>query len=149
MKEPISVTERFVVGQDQPQPQDVRELAERGFQSVVNLRTAGEEGETMTPEEEGEQVRKTGMTYTHIPVAGDSMGQQVVDQYREEAARLPGPVFVHCASGKRSGAFTMMDVGVAQGKSGDEVIDEALNLGFECDTPDMKDFVRNYVDERR
>ncbi|MEX2496643.1 MAG: protein tyrosine phosphatase family protein [Woeseia sp.] len=149
MKDPITVNERFVVGRDQPRAEDLSGLARRGFKSLVNLRTPGEEGQTMSPEEEGEQAGKAGLAYTHIPVSGDDMRPEVVDQFRDEVSALPGPVFVHCASGKRSGAFTMMHVGIERGTPGEEVIEKALNMGCDCETPELKDFVRNYVDERR
>ena len=148
MKDPIPVNERFVVGQDQPRPEDLSDLATRGFKSIVNLRTSGEEEQTMSPQEEGEQARKTGLRYVHIPVSGDDMRQELVDRFREEVSALPGPVFVHCASGKRSGAFTMMHVGIDKGMSGEEVLQQALNMGFECDAPGLKNFVKRYVDEK-
>lgn len=149
MKDSIKVNERFIVGRDQPTPEDLDELARRGFKSLVNLRTSGEEGQTMSPHEEGEKARKAGLTYAHIPVAGDQLGTEIVDRFRAEVAALPGPVLVHCASGKRSGAFTMMHVGIERGTPGDEVIEKALDMGFECDTPELKQFVRDYVDEKR
>lgn len=149
MKDPIAVNERFVVGRDQPRPEDLSGLARQGFKSIVNLRTSGEEGQTMSPEEEGEQARKMGLSYAHIPVSGDDMRPELVDQFRDEVSALPAPVFVHCASGKRSGAFTMMHVGIDRGMSGEEVVEKALSMGFECDAPGLKDFVRRYVDEKR
>lgn len=149
MKDPIPVNEHLVVGLDQPKPEDLGELARRGFKSIVNLRVAGESSETMSPREEGEQARQAGLAYSHIPAPGDNMEPKLVDRFRDEVSALPGPVFVHCASGKRSGAFTMMHVGIDNGMSGEEVIKEARNMGLECDTPPLKEFIRNYVDERR
>jgi uncharacterized protein (TIGR01244 family) len=85
----------------------------------------------------------------HIPVSDDSLSGEVVDGFRREIARLPKPVLVHCASGKRSGAFAMMDVAVEQGMSGEEVIRKAEAMGFECDQPGLERFVRDYVDWHR
>ena len=42
----------------------------------------------------------------------------------------------------------MMHRGVEQGMSGDEVIEKAESMGFECDTPGLKEFVRSYVNNR-
>lgn len=149
MQEPIRINERFVVGRDQPTAEDIHDLSRRGFKAVVNLRTAGEEGETLSPEAEGEEARKADLAYVHIPVSGSDLGPAAVDRFRDEVAGLQGPVFVHCGSGKRSGAFTMMHLGIENGMSGDQVVETALNAGFECDTPELKRFVRDYVDERR
>src|SRR5699024_4298955 len=147
MKKPVTVNERFLVGLDQPQADDVPAMARQGIRSVINLRASGEKGTTMEPEEEGREVRAAGMSYVHIPVASDNMTTKDVDRFRYEASALPGPVFVHCATGKRSGAFTMMDDGMNRGLSGDGVLDEATQMGFECDVPGMRDLVRGYVDE--
>lgn len=148
MKDPIKVSDDFAVGQEQPKKDDLAEIAKRGFRSLVNMREAGEEGETLPPQEEGQAAEAAGLTYRHMPVAGDRLSPELVDRFRQEAESLPKPIFVHCASGKRSGAFTMMHLGIERGLSGQEVIDQALSMGFECDTPDLKDFVRSYVDER-
>lgn len=91
----------------------------------------------MTQEEE-RHVQAAGLTYLHHPVDGEKLSEKVVDSFREKAERLPGPVLVHCASGKRSGAMVMMHRGVEQGMYGDEVIEKAESMGFECDTPDLK-----------
>ena len=111
------------------------------------MRTANEK-QDVTPEEEREHAEAAGLTYLHHPVDGEKLSEEVVDSFREKAKTLPGPVLVHCASGKRSGALVMMHRGVEQGMSGDEVIEKAESMGFECDTPGLKDFVRSYVDKR-
>lgn len=40
----------------------------------------------------------------------------------------------------------MMHLGVEQGTSGDGVIEKAESMGFVCDAPELKCFVRDYVD---
>lgn len=94
-------------------------------------------------------MRGLGMQYLHHPVKSDDMSAELVDGFREQLTRLPGPVFVHCASGKRSGAFLMMHVAAETGMTGEETIRKAADMGFECDTPALEQFVRAYVDQRR
>ena len=98
------------------------------------------------PEEEREHAEAAGLTYLHHPVDGEKLSEEVVDSFRDKVADLSGPVLVHCASGKRSGAMVMMHLGAEQGMSGDEVIEKAASMGFECDTPGLERFVRGYVD---
>jgi uncharacterized protein (TIGR01244 family) len=149
MQDPIQVNERFVVGRDQPAPADIPELARRGFHSIVNLRPAGEEGETMSPEAEGEAARDAELAYLHLPVAGDELQAEAVDRFRAEVAKLDGPVFVHCGSGKRAGAFTLMHLAIESGTSGAEVVETTRKMGITWDSRDLQRFVRDYVDARR
>jgi uncharacterized protein (TIGR01244 family) len=147
MENVVKIDERFTVAKFAPTADALKRAANEGFKSVVNLRTASEKQE-VTPEEEREHAEAAGLTYLHHPVDGEKLSEGLVDSFREKAEALPGPVLVHCASGKRSGAFVMMHRGVEQGMSGDEVIEKAESMGFECDTPGLKDFVRGYVDRR-
>ena len=40
----------------------------------------------------------------------------------------------------------MMAYGTEMGWSGDETLEKAKKLGFECDKPELEQFVREYVD---
>lgn len=146
MPDRMPIREGVIVGA-QPSEAELHEMAEEGVRSIVNLRTDGEEMQEMSPEQEGRKVREMGMEYLHIPVSMDDVGPETVDRFREELDRLPAPVFVHCRLGKRAGAFAMMDLGVRQGMTGDQVLEKAGNKGFECDKKDLIDFVKSYVDE--
>lgn len=149
MVEHVRISERLSVGKQHPADDDLRRLAQDGFKSVVNLRTSGEENQPLDPEEEGRLVRALGMQYVHYPVKSDELSTEAVDGFREQLAGLPRPVFAHCASGKRSGAFLMMHIAAETGMTGEETIRKAEEMGFECDTPELEQFVRTYVDEHR
>lgn len=47
------------------------------------------------------------LAYLHHSWMENKLSEQVIDSFREQAKNLPGPVFVHCASGKRSGAMVI------------------------------------------
>lgn len=145
MERVIQISDRVTVG-PQPTADEIRRLGERGFRSVVNFRTEGEEDQPLSPGAEGEEVRGAGLAYLHIPVSMKAMGPGTVDEFRREFAELPGPVFAHCKSGKRAGAMVMMQMAVERGISGDEALQQAEAMGFECDQPEIKEFVRSYVD---
>ncbi|EMI18623.1 hypothetical protein RMSM_04451 [Rhodopirellula maiorica SM1] len=71
---------------------------------------------------------------------------EVVDRFREQYRKLPKPVFAHCKSGKRAGAMMMMHIAAEQGMSGEQTLEQAEKMGFECDQPELEQFVKNYVD---
>jgi uncharacterized protein (TIGR01244 family) len=147
MPEKIKVNDQVSVG-PQPSESDLNQLKLQGFESVVNFRTEGEEDQPVSPQEEKQVVEGARMQYLHLPVSMDSMAPERVDRFREQFQQLPKPVFAHCKSGKRAGAMVMMDVAVSQGMTGDQTLQKAQEMGFECDQPELKKMVRDYVDSR-
>jgi uncharacterized protein (TIGR01244 family) len=145
MQNVVKIDDRFTVAKFAPAADALSSAAAEGFKSVVNMRSASEK-QDVAPEEERAHAEAAGLTYLHHPVDGEKLSNEVVDSFRENVEDLPGPVLVHCASGKRSGAMVMMHLGAEQGMSGDEVIEKATSMGFECDTPGLERFVRSYVD---
>lgn len=145
MQDTMKINDQVTVG-PQPSEQEISGLSDQEFQTVVNFRTEGEEEQPMSPEAEGEQVKAAGMRYLHIPVSMKSMGPELVDQFREKYSDLPKPVFAHCKSGKRAGAMVMMHMAIEQGMTGEQTLQKAEEMGFECDQPELRQFVQNYVD---
>ena len=148
METRIKISEEITVGA-QPTEEALRQLAEDGYKAVVNLRVAGENDQPISPKEEGVQVKELGMRYLHIPVSMDTMEPQTVDRFRQEVARLPSPVFVHCHKGMRAGALVMMHTAIESGVSGEQTLDKAAELGFQCDIPQLKQFVESYIDRNK
>jgi uncharacterized protein (TIGR01244 family) len=143
----IQINERVVVGKVPPTLQVVEGLTREGFRSVVNLREEAEENQALSPQQEGEAVRRAGMEYLHIPVSSGAMDPALVDRFRREVSRLPGPVFVHCASGRRAGTFSVMLAAAEEGLSGDAALARAKELGFDwSSTPELEAFIRRYLD---
>ena len=104
MTDRIKISEKVIVGKVPPSEQDLKALASEGFATVVNLRRAGEPNQPLSPEEEGEAAARQGLRYLHIPVDGTNIDEATIQRFKEEVAQLPGPVFVHCASGRRAEA---------------------------------------------
>ncbi len=103
MKDRIKINDS-VTSASQPSEEEIKKLPQQGFKSVVNLRASGEEDQPLSPKEEGDLVKKTGMKYLHIPVSTkEEIKPELVDRFRKEIELLPAPVFVHCHTGKRAG----------------------------------------------
>ncbi|WP_299358746.1 sulfur transferase domain-containing protein [uncultured Paracoccus sp.] len=149
MQDTVRMNDRFTVAKFAPEAEQIRQAAREGFRSLVNMQTDGEDEKLeMQPDEEGREAEEAGLAYLHHPVDGEELSHDVVDAFRRKATELPAPVLVHCASGKRSGAFVMMHIASEQGMSGEEAIEKAEEMGFECDTPELEKFVRDYVDSQ-
>lgn len=145
MEKAMKINDQVTVGA-QPSEDQIHQLGKQGFKSVVNFRTDGEEEQPLSPQAEGEKAKAAGMEYLHIPVSMKSMGPELVDQFREKFPDLSKPVYAHCKSGKRAGAMVMMHMAVEQGMTGEQTLQQAEKMGFECDQPELKEFVKTYVD---
>lgn len=145
MEKTIKMNDQITVG-GQPTATDLQQLAQQGFKTIINLRTSNEENQPLKPDEEGSVVEQLGMQYVHIPVSTENMDEAQVSRFRDQLAQLPGPQFVHCGTGRRAGALTMMQTAIEQGMSGGQAIEKAEQMGFECDHPQLKDFVKSYID---
>jgi uncharacterized protein (TIGR01244 family) len=142
----IRINDEVVVG-GQPDEHELARLREGGFKSIVNLRDFGEEKQPLSPTDEGRRVRELGLQYVHIGVPKGNLQPDQVDMFRATMPGLPKPAFVHCESGKRSGAFVMMHLATERGMTGEETLRRAEQLGFECDKQELRDFVKSYVDQ--
>lgn len=145
MAEKMKINDQVTVG-PQPSEDEINQLNQQGFKTVVNFRTDGEDEQPLSSDAEGEKVKSTGLKYLHIPVSMKSMGPELVDQFREKYPDLPKPVFAHCKSGKRAGAMVMMHMAVQQGMTGEQTLQKAEEMGFECEQEELREFVKNYVD---
>ena len=145
----IKISDGLSVDAGQPTREELERLAHEGFKAVVNLRMVGEQNQPLSPEAEGEVIRKAGLEYLHIPVASTDPRPEQVDQFQEKLAELPGPVLVHCASGKRSGAFAILQTARQEGLSGEQALARAKQLGFDWKSPELDGFITRYLDQRR
>lgn len=145
MADKMKINDEVTVG-PQPSEEVINQLNQQGFKTVVNFRTDGEDEQPLSPDAEGKTVTAAGMEYMHIPVSMKSMGPELVDQFRAKYPDLPKPVFAHCKSGKRAGAMVMMHMAVEQGMSGEQTLQKAEEMGFECEQEELREFVKSYVD---
>jgi uncharacterized protein (TIGR01244 family) len=148
MADRIQFNHAITVG-GQPSRDDLRQLADEGFKAIVNLRPKGEADQPLDPEVEADIVRALGLRYLNLPVTMDAIREDQVDAFRRQLIELPEPIYVHCRAGKRAGAFVMMHTAAEQHMSGDEALEKAKEMGFECDQPELASFVKNYVNNHK
>lgn len=73
MSDRIKISDRFTVSRTQLTREDLQEIKQQGFKSVVNLRTAEKDDTPLSPQEEGEIVKELGMEYLHLPVSRENL----------------------------------------------------------------------------
>ena len=123
-------------------PEAVAELKRRGFVSVINFRTEGEQGAML--EEEAAAVNEAAMKYFHIPFRGSEPTAEVAEHFLDVVADpVNQPVFIHCASANRVGAMWLIKRVKLDGWDVDRATAEAEAIGMR--SPVLKEFALNYV----
>lgn len=78
----------------------VKELAKKGFATIIDLRTANE-----GTAEEKKNVESAGMSYINIPVTGAGINHKQLAVFTKAIKNAQTPILLHCASGNRVGAL--------------------------------------------
>lgn len=148
MAQHIEINADLSIGKGQPDRAELASLANKGFASVIDLRSGGEPDEALPPAAEQGEAERLGLDYTNIPVPGDGVTAEHLDRFRAEVARLPKPIFVHCSSGRRAGSFAMVEAALREGSSGEEMLRRTDSLGVAAASETVRQTYRTYVDSR-
>lgn len=140
------INDQLAVAMGQVTPEQLQQASQEGFKSVLNLRSPEEEGFLS---DEQQQTEATGLKYVNIPVKPDAVSNELTDRILQEIDQLPKPALIHCKSGMRSGAMTLMYLAIQQGLSADQAMAIGKQNDFDCDAhPQMKQFFEHYISER-
>lgn len=116
-------------------------LKKDGFKSVINLRQASEPGVNL--EQNQAKAKELGLNYFHIPVSG-SPDPAAVDIFLATIANKANqPVFIHCASANRVGAFWLIKRVLQDGYPVEKATAEAKAIGLTA--PPLEKFALDYV----
>ncbi|WP_417524069.1 beta-lactamase hydrolase domain-containing protein [Marinovum sp.] len=130
-----------------PDEAALRQVADAGNMTVVNFRDAGEKG-GLSPEEERRVAEAAGLNYLHFPMTAETLNPERVDEFRRTLDDLPQPVFLHCASGKRAGAMTLMALAADRGLDGEAALKLGQDHGLDLTEEKIGQFVKSYADEK-
>jgi uncharacterized protein (TIGR01244 family) len=118
------------------------ELKKMGFNSVINLRQATEQGANI-PEAEA-AAKAANINYVHIPFNASAPDPAVADKFLAEITKPANqPAYVHCASANRAAAMWMIKRLTVDHWDVDKASTEAAALGLS--NPALKEFAINYA----
>jgi protein tyrosine phosphatase (PTP) superfamily phosphohydrolase (DUF442 family) len=130
----------------QPTLAQLAELKSQGITSILNLRVPGEAGFD-APAEEAE-AKKLGMKYFNIPVQGQAPKDEQADEFLKVTDNAQNrPVFIHCGSANRVGAFFMIRRVLRDGMTFDAAKAEADKIGLRSAA--LADFAKQYIDKHK
>jgi uncharacterized protein (TIGR01244 family) len=122
-------------------PEAIKEIANMGFKSVINLRLASEQGALV--EEEGQAVKAAGMRYVHLPFDAQNPDPHLIDNFiAAVTAPANQPAYVHCAAGGRAASLWMVKRVLADGWDEQRALTEANALGL---NDRFRPFALNYI----
>ena len=81
--------------------EDVREIAARGFRSIMCNRPDGESPDQTDVAEIRAAAEAEGLAFAFVPVVSGQIGGEDVAAFRAALADLPAPVLAYCRSGAR------------------------------------------------
>jgi len=135
------VDERFATG-GQPTDAAFQKLAAAGYRAVLNLRT---EAEGVDLRHEQASAEKAGLRYISIPVVSAAPKAEQVDEFFKALKNNDyQPMFIHCGSANRVGAFWLIYRVVEQGWPFDKALLEAEQIGLT--SASLKAFAKDYIE---
>ena len=119
-------------------------LKRLGFASVINFRTAEEEGANI--EASKMAAEQASLKYIHIPFRAPN--PQVTEEFLEAIADPANqPAYIHCASANRVGAMWFIKRVQQDGWDTDRAMAEAETVGLRSER--LKEFAVSYIAETR
>lgn len=82
-------------------PDEIAQIAEQGFRSVICNRPDGEDLDQPPVEVIEAEARKHGLEFGFLPITPGNLSPEDAKQFGDLLANLPGPVLAYCRSGNR------------------------------------------------
>ncbi|WP_338503152.1 TIGR01244 family sulfur transferase [Sphingomonas kaistensis] len=86
----------------QPSADDIAELAERGYRSIIGNRPEGESEDQPAWAELEAAASAQGLEARHLPVVMGQITDEQIAEFRNALETLPKPIAVFCRSGTRA-----------------------------------------------
>ncbi len=147
----LRLNEQICTG-GQPTPEELEKLRGEGVRGILNLRRPTEK---QTPVSGGEpipydaaaeaaQAQRLGLRYFNIPVDPEAPTDAQVEEFLKVTADpVNRPLFIHCSSANRVGAFWMIRRVLVEGSSVEEAEKEARRIGLR--NPKTEAYARDYI----
>ena len=83
-------------------PQDIGQVADQGFKSIICNRPDDEGADQPTAAVVGQQAEALGLSFKHIPITPGLVTEANVAAMAKALAQMPSPILAFCRSGARS-----------------------------------------------
>ncbi len=139
----LRVNEEFCTA-GQPTIEELTDVRDDGNVAVLNLRRPQEHD----ADEEQAAVEALGMKYFNIPVDGGNLADAQAAEFLALTDDPENrPMFIHCASANRVGAFWMIRRVLRDGWALGDAEAEAAEIGLRNEA--LRAFARDYIERNR
>ncbi|MDZ7964683.1 MAG: sulfur transferase domain-containing protein [Nostoc sp. DedSLP03] len=118
--------------------EELKQAAQEGFKSVLNLRSPDEAGFLS---DEQQQAEAAGLQYANVPLKPSEANQEQTELAIQEIENLAKPILIHCAAGARAGGIALIANAISEGLTYEEISQKAQELGLNLEQPHLKQFL--------
>ena len=137
------VNEQICTG-GQPSMENLQKMKDEGVRSVVNLRQASE----YNFDEEAAMAKKVYLRYFYIPVDKNNLKDKQVEEFLKVTSDPQNrPIFIHCATANRVGAFWMIRRVLLDNWRVEDAEAEARKIGMHEEK--LRDWALVYIQRRQ
>lgn len=123
--------------------EQIQQLPQAGFQSVLNLRSPDESGGLG---DERQRIEALGLTYANVPMPLDQLNSTLAEQVLSTIETLPKPILIYCASARRASAIALLEIARQRELTPEQVLELGLTMGFDYEAhPNLKLFIYEHV----
>jgi len=133
------VSDEYSAG-GQPTPETLKQLADEGYKSVVNLRALDEVGALA---DEQQQAQAVGLEYVNVPLKPSQTNDNSTAKVLSELQQLPTPVYFHCGAGGRASALALIAFANQHQLNRQQVLAKAKELDINPEQVHLKQFLEN------
>jgi uncharacterized protein (TIGR01244 family) len=105
----------------------LKQIADEGYQSVLNLRLPDE---TDLLANEQEKIEHLGLYYVNFPTKPEDINYQVTLKMYQMITELPKPILIHCDNSIRSAAIVLLYICIKQGITFEKALQKVITLGL-------------------
>jgi uncharacterized protein (TIGR01244 family) len=137
----LRLNEQICTG-GQPTLEDLERMKAEGIKAIISLRRHGESN--FHAEEESARAKELGLRYFSIPVDSNAPKDEQVEEFLKIMKDPENrPVFIHCQSANRVGAFWMIRRVLVDGWKLDDAVKEAEKIGLSNSR--TREFALDYI----
>lgn len=127
-------------------PEQIEQLMQQGFQSVMNLRSYQEESAS---EQDHQRVEALGLAYVNLPIKPAELTHEMVDKAIQEIDSLPKSLLIYCGSAIRATFIALVYLAGDRNLTLEEIMTKGRSLGFEFeDKPTFNQLMEAYADKQ-
>ncbi|MBE8988892.1 beta-lactamase hydrolase domain-containing protein [Nostoc sp. LEGE 12450] len=108
-------------------PDQLKQIADEGYKSVLNLRLPDETGLLA---DEHEKTEFLGLYYVNFPTKTEDINHQSMLQIYQAIVELPKPTLIHCDNSIRSAAIVLLYIAIKQGITFEKALQKVISLGL-------------------